>query len=426
MSRAIATKTKGQSEAHLDLKFHSGQHAVWSSEARFKILAAGRRWGKSELGVWWALQKARADRVSGRDPAVGWYIAPTYKVSRPVWRKFLRLAPKGWITNVNGTERAPDSLELGHARIEFKSAENPENLVAEGLSWVWIDEAGIIHEDVWRESVRPALIDLEAPAFICGTPKGHNWFYRLFERGRDEAYPEFESFGGPSFENPFIPESELVQLMTEMPSRLIKQEIFAEFMQSDEGNVFRNVGRARDEAVKLFPATCGYCNHPTYCIGIDLARLVDFTVLFGVCRRGHPTGFQRFKDVHWPLQKARIMKAYAETGALLVVDASGIGDVVTQDLEEAGCRVLPVKTGSAKTALIDALSVALDGFDILLPDEPQIISELASFGYSITEHGNIRYGAPDGLHDDCVIAVALAAYGLLNAPPPAKMWSMSR
>ncbi len=162
----------------------------------------------------------------------------------------------------------------------------------------------------------------------------------------------------------------------------------------------------------------------TFVIGVDLARLVDFTVLYGVCRDGHPTGFQRFQHTRWPLQKQRIIAAQKETGALLVVDASGIGDVIVQDLEDAvPGRVLPVKTGPNKASLIDALSIALDQLRILVPNEPVIIDELKSFGYEMTAHGNIRYTAPEGLHDDCVIALALAAYGLLNAPPPVKLWT---
>lgn len=410
-----------------DIQLHRGQFDAWMNPARFKILAAGRRWGKTEFGCWTSLERARRDRIKGVDPSIGWVIAPTYKVARPIWRKFLRLAPPGWITKINGTERTPDTLELGHARIEFKTADRPENLVAEGLRWVWIDEAGIVDERVWKESIRPALIDYEAPALISGTPKGHNWFHRLWARGNDPEYLNFKSFGGPSFENPFIPEGELEELIRDMIPRLIRQEIFAEFLKDTEGAVFRNIEAAIKKALSLFPDSGGYCNHPTYCIGIDLARLVDFTVLFGVCRQGHPTGFQRFKDVHWPLQKARILDAYLECDKpLLVVDASGIGDVVYQDLVAAGCKVSAVKTGSSKVQLVDALSIALDGLEILVPDEQVIVDELIDFGYEYTAHGNIRYGASEDMHDDCVIAVALAAYGLLNAPPPARLWTMSR
>lgn len=409
----------------LDIDFHEGQEDAWQSEARTICIVAGRRWGKSEFGCWWSAIKSRAAHSMDR-PSVGWYVIPTYKVGRPTWRKYLSLLPKGWITKINGTERAPDSLEFGNARIEFKTAEKPENLVAEGLDWVWIDEAGIVEESVWRESIRPALIDHQAPALLTGTPKGKNWFHRMAARGEDPEYPKIATFGGPTFENPWLPMDEYAELTQDMPPHLIRQEIFGEFLD-DSGAVFRNIDTARKAAMELYPDTGGYCDHETFVIGVDLARLVDFTVLYGVCREGHPTGYDRFQQISWPLQKERIVAAQKETGAMLVVDASGIGDVIVQDLErEVGSRILPVKTGPNKASLIDALSIALDQLRILLPDEKVIVNELELFGYEMTAHGNIRYSAPEGLHDDCVIALALAAYGLLNAPPPARLWSFGR
>lgn len=405
---------------------------AWESVARTIVIVAGRRWGKSEFGVWWTATKAQAARDRKRQ-SIGWYIIPTYRVGRPTWRKYKQLLPKGWVSKLNGTERAPDSIEFGNARIEFKTAEHPENLVAEGLDWVWIDEAGIIDEAVWRESIRPALIDHQAPALLTGTPKGKNWFHRMAIRGSDPAYPRIATYGGPTFENPWLNESEYEELVEDMPAHLIQQEIFAEFLE-DGGDVFRNVETSRRLALEKFPDAGGYCDHETFVIGVDLARLKDHTVLHGLCYQGHTTGWDRFgpskkqpTGVPWPLQVERIVSAQKETGAMLVVDASGIGDVVVQDIEkEVGSdRVLAVKTGPNKAQLVDALSIALDKLKVLIPDEPVVVNELKNFGYEITSHGNIRYSAPDEMHDDCVIALALAAYGLLNAPPPVRLWTAS-
>lgn len=409
----------------LHIKLHEGQQEIFDSSARFNIVASGRRWGKSHAGVWWALERARRDRVDGLKPSIGWYVAPTYKVARPVWRKFLSLAPKGWITKVSGTERMPDSMELSHVIIEFKSAEKPENLVAEGLRWVWIDEAGIIDEQVWNESLRPALIDFQAPALITGTPKGHGWFHKLYTRGKDPEYPTYASFGGPSFENPWLDEDELREVMQDMVPRLIKQEIFAEFLKADEGEVFTNVKEARLMAKMMFPKTDGYCDHPTFCIGVDLGFRVDFTVAFGVCRDGHPTGLRRFQKP-WPDTKEEIATISQQAGRpLLLVDQSGLGDPIVQDLERMGLRVLGIQTGARKIQLIDALAIALNNLDILIPDDENgevMFNELISFGYEMTKAGNIRYSAPENQHDDMVIAAALAAFGLINAPAPVKLW----
>ncbi|MCP4201847.1 MAG: hypothetical protein GY769_07935 [bacterium] len=409
----------------LDIRLHEGQIDAWESEARFKTIAAGRRWGKSEFGVWWALEKARRDQVERVSPSIGWYVAPTYKVARPVWRKFERLAPKGWITKMIGTERAPDAMDMGHVRIEFKTAEKPENLVAEGLRWVWIDEAGIVDERVWSESLRPALMDFKGPALFSGTPKGHNWFHKVWAYGKDPEYPSYASFGGPSFENPWLEESELRSVMQDLVPRLVKQEIFAEFLRTDEGEVFQKVKEAQLAAQMMFPNTSGYCNHPTFCVGVDLGFRVDFTVAYGVCRHGHPTGISRFQ-LPWPNTKERLHMISQETGRpRFFVDQSGVGLPIVQDLEREGLRIEGVETGARKIPLIDGLAIALNNLDILIPSDEDgavMYNELISFGFEMTKAGNIRYNAPEGMHDDCVIAAALAAYGLLNAPLAARLW----
>jgi hypothetical protein len=81
---------------------HEGQMEAWESDARTTVIVAGRRWGKSEFGVWWTATKSQAVRDRGR-PSIGWYVIPTYKVGRPTWRKYQQLLPKGWITKINGT-----------------------------------------------------------------------------------------------------------------------------------------------------------------------------------------------------------------------------------------------------------------------------------------------------------------------------------
>lgn len=384
---------------------HSEQFRVWESGARTKVVVAGRRWGKSEIGVMWQLKKARDDAIRGLQ-RIHWWVAPTYLLTRPIWRKALRIVPPGWLTGKHGTEGAPDFLELGPARIEFKSADNPERLVAEGLGSLVVDECGVIPERVWQESLLPALMDYKADSLLLGTPKGRNWFYRMHLRGKDLEDSGVQSFGGPSYQNSFIDRTEIDKLGADMPERSYRQEILAEFLEN-EGSVFRKVREACS-----MPALS---TRTTVAIGTDLAKHVDFTVIIGLDDQGDMTIFDRFREISWPLQKARITTA-AGFATPTLLDATGIGDPIFDDLVAAGVLVWPYKlTQPSKQRLIENLSVGIEQGKTRAPKNPLIIGEMESMEYDQSPTGLMRYSAPEGLHDDIVIAWALAYWQLKHS-----------
>jgi hypothetical protein len=375
---------------------HTGQHAAFSSKARVIVVVAGRRWGKSELACMWLLAGAHNDRLRGK-PSINWWVAPTYDMGRPIWRKMQRLAPPGWITRTVGSEAQPDFLELGGSRIEFKSADHPERLVAEGLGRVVVDECGIVKEGVWNSSLMPALIDHRAPAMLVGTPKGHNWFHRMYVRGVDPEDHQVASYGGPSVQNPFIDQTEVLRLAQQMPERLYRQELLAEFL-SDEGQVFRGV---RQCLQPLSP-------EPTVAVGIDLAKHHDFTVLVGMDRWARVTFCDRFREISWPLQKQRITAAL-ERGGKGLLDSTGIGDPILDDLLAAGLDVEGYKfTNASKQQLVERLAMGIEQRAVGLPDDPVMLNELDVFEYDVGRTGLVRYSAPEGAYDDVVIALALA------------------
>jgi hypothetical protein len=352
----------------------------------------------------WLLAGAHNDRLR-KVAGISWAVSPTYDMGRPIWRKMLRLAPPGWITRKVGTEAQPDFLELGPARIEFKSADRPERLVAEGLARVFVDECGIVREGVWNESLLPALIDHRAPALLVGTPKGRNWFYRMHCRGKDPLDDEVAAYGGPTVQNPFIPEDEVHRLAKHMPMRLYQQEMLARFLD-DEGAVFRGVRSCVMPELSLAP---------TVAIGVDLAKHHDFTVLVGMDAQARVTFHERFREISWPLQKARITAA-AERGGSVLLDSTGLGDPVLDDLVAAGLQVEGYKfTQASKQHLVEGLAMGIEQRRVGLPDDPVLLNELEAFEYEVGRTGATRYSAPEGGYDDCVIALALAYWQATQA-----------
>lgn len=378
-----------------------------ASRAKYIVVVSGRRWGKSEVMllklVSW-IGEARAKGLEG----VFWIILPTYGVARPIYRKLKRLLPPSWITREVGTDAKPDLIQCGGISVEFKSGEKPERLVAEGLLGAVLDEGGILKDQVWSESILPTLIDYDAPALIGGTPKGRNWFFRIWTRGRDPLDARVESYGGPSWENPFVPLSAIYDLANDMSQDTFRQEILAEFL-ANAGAVFRDVRSV----------VGAYSDKPTRVIGVDLAKLQDFTVMHGLDEDGRTTFFERFNQVSWPIQKARIVERQRQTGATLVIDSTGVGDAITDDLYTAGVSLIPFKfTNTAKAQIVEKLVVAIEQRRITIPDEEVIVNELEAFDYRYSRSsGRIHYSAPDGAHDDCVMSLALANWGLGKAVP---------
>lgn len=395
----------------VEWSMHLWQAKAFLAEERFIVWPGGRRVGKSEFAVMWVLkqyQRACARCLRG----VIWVVYPTYDTARVAWRKFKRLTPASWVRQYVGTEISPRAIILrGGVTIEFKSGVNPGALVGEGLLAAWIDECGTIRERVWGESIRPTLADHVAPALLTGTPKGHNWFWDEYRKGWNPEFPTVLSVGTsveqgiPSLENPYLEPSEIDDMGKEMSARLFEQEILARFL-SDEGAVFK-LDRVRSKGLRL-------STEPTVSLGVDLARRADFTVLVGMDRDFGVTHFERFRDIDWPLQKKRVEATWLALGKpALVVDATGVGDPFVQELQYAGVYVAEafVFTAISKRQLVETLAVACDQAALTLPDEPELLAELASFQMEAMPSGHTRYSAPEGKHDDCVMALGLALRG---------------
>ncbi len=377
---------------------HPGQAKIHLSKARFRIVACGRRFGKTLLAVNEIVKQAWE-----RPGTTNFWIAPTYAQSKIALNLVLRHFRRA-VREVNKSELWVELLSGG--RIDFKSAERPDNLRGFGIHFVVIDEAGYIRDEVWKEVVRPALIDTRGRLLAIGTPKGRNWFYELWLKGQGDD-PDYKSWQMPTWVNPYIPRSEIEELRRTLPERVFRQEIEAEFLE-ESGGVFRN-WKACVQEYDL-PARA----EGSVSIGVDLAKYEDFTVIVAVDETGRVVYFDRFNQIDWALQKARILKAYSHfPNATVVVDATGVGDPIYEDLRRVGVRVVPYKfTPSSKEVLINTLSVAIENQEVVFPPIPELLRELQAFEYQITKSGRVKMGAPPGLHDDTVIALALAVWGL--------------
>jgi hypothetical protein len=250
------------------------------------------------------------------------------------------------------------------------------------------------------------LIDNQAPALITGTPKGMNRFHELYSRGMN-GDPKYEAFTWTSYDNPWLPEDAMAEFKG-LPESLYRQEVLAEFID-DLGGVFRGVSEII--AGDLQDPVAGR----QYVFGVDLAKTQDFTVVIGIDKQDrHLVYFDRFKELDWNFQEENVAAAARRyNNAVVLIDATGLGDPPYDHLNKAGVRVKGYKfTNESKRKLIENLSIAIQHGALTTPDIPELINELRIFQADQTPMGNIRYNAPEGYHDDCVIALALAVWEL--------------
>ncbi len=385
-------------------KPHRGQLEFHMCPVRFRVLNCGRRWGKTVAG---ANEFLRQILKQGPD-IVGFAVAPTYWHTQRQWSDFFNFCPPELIEKIHRAER--HVILKGNRNIWFKSADNPDSLRSQGVKVLWVDEGAQISEEAWTLALRPALMDQKGIAFFTGTPRGHNWYFRLWTRGQDPSQTDYKSWSFPSVTNPYLDPAEIASFARDMPELAYRQEVLGQFLE-DVGSVFRGVDRMVQGNFQPFE------QRKHYVMGADIAKLVDFTVLCVLDMDGHLCAFDRFSKIDWVFQRKRIVELAQRYDARLLIDSSGVGDPVCDELYRENVRMDGYKfTPATKKDLIENLSIMIENGQLTIPQVPELINELKLYGYKTTSSGNIQYGAPEGYHDDCVVALALAAWQLKHAP----------
>ena len=385
----------------IDAQPHAGQLEVHNSDARFKVLSAGRRWGKTRLGVNECLDAASK---GGR----AWWVSPSYKTSEVGWRPLRQIARK----IPNAEVRLVDRMVTlpGGGFVAVRSADNPDSLRGEGLDFVVMDECAFMQREAWTEAIRPALSDRQGKALFISTPKGRNWFWEAYMRGVN-GEEGWESWTFPTSSNPYIEPAEIEAAKRDLPEMIFRQEYLAEFID-DSGGVFRRV----QEAAVLEPKE--YEQGRQYVAGVDVAASVDFTVVTVLdAETKEMVYLDRFNRVDYPVLIDRLEAVYNRYHLTsMVVESNSIGRPVIDELVARGLNIVPFTTTSAtKQAIIQNLQAAFENGQILVLNDQILVGELLSFESKRNASGGFSYSAPDGMHDDCVLSLAIAWHGANSA-----------
>ena len=253
----------------------------------------------------------------------------------------------------------------------------------------------------------------------------------------DPHEEDYASFTFPSKESPYFPAKEWDEARRTLPEDVFRQEYMAEFME-DSAGVFRNVDACTVDSEQWALDSKAYHQHVV--IGCDVAKHTDWTVLIAMdAETGRCFAMERFNQLDWPIQKERILGFARKYRGRLILDATGVGDPIYDDLKQKYADIEGFKlTSASKTALIQRLIVGVEQRRVSWPGSAQdasprhaladwdtLTSEMKRYEYEISPSGGITYNAPSGYHDDCVMALALANHGRWEAESSGKMMALS-
>lgn len=385
-------------------RLHSAQERIIRETRRFNVVNCGRRWGKTVLG------ENRLLYPLAHSCPVGWF-APSYKYLWEVWDWFVSTLRPVIVTASKTEQRIKI---YGGGIIDFWSLQDNPDAGRSRKYWrVVVDEAAKVKnlEDAWNKAIRPTLADMRGSADFLSTPKGHDFFWRAHTWGQDPNEHEWASWTVPTISNPYISPEEIEAARKQLPERVFRQEFLAEFIE-DAGGVFRNVNDAVDRGR-------GGNEQPaqgrSYTMGVDLARVEDFTVLCVMDDAGRQVYHERFNQISWERQIASIKAVADRYRATVYLDSTGVGDPIWERLRGT-VDVVPYQfTNASKERLIDHLAMQIEQGRVRLMDVPEQTNELLAYQYELTPSRNVRMNAPEGMHDDCVIGLALATWGATGA-----------
>jgi phage FluMu gp28-like protein len=377
------------------------QRAILDSKARYTVTEAATKVGKTASHIIWLFEQA----LILKDNQRVWWVAPSIGQAKIAYdRMKVQISNKALF---HSNESLRTITLITGSVIEFKTAEKPDNLYGDDVYAAVFDEFTRAREAAWW-ALRSTLTATGGKCKFIGNAKGRkNWGYKLGQKAKHGAAGH-EYFKITAYDaanegmmtkdgRPFIEEIEEAKL--DLP-----EHVFNELYLAEAGEDAANPFGTQNIAACIKPLSI---LKPEYW-GIDLAKSVDYTVIIGLDKVGDMAYFDRFRK-DWGTTKETIIKTVPKNNPI-EIDSTGVGDPIVEDLQKKFNAMHGFKyTGPSKQQLMEGLSLAIQKQEIHFTAGPKDVlkDELESFEYVYTRTG-VRYNAPDGSHDDCVNALALA------------------
>jgi len=386
---------------------HERQKEILACKNNEIVVVAGRGFGKSMISAYvivdYFLQALLDIKKGKRQGCKIWIVAGTYELSRKVFEyvvRFLLAYDKKSFGHCISERPQPNIKFSNDVWIQCKSTTEPFGLLGERVDLEVVDEAPLVPDKIYHQYITPSVSSQGGKIIYIGTPRGKNWFkdkyYYLKEKG---AAFHYQSSDGVHYT-----EEMLNELEKTVPKLLFRQEYLAEFVD-EAGVVFRRlediIANTEEDAIQ------GHF----YTMGLDIAESDDYTVMTIIDNLDKKVvHIDRFKGRDYLLQKQQIKaKTQRYNNARVVMDTTGVGRPVYEDLRQDGVFVEDFTfSGKSKEELIGKLIVYIEEKYIRIPNNPVLLDELRAFEYQYRNPKtglplkNIKYGAPQGYHDDCL------------------------
>jgi hypothetical protein len=411
---------------------HAKQAEIEASPAKRKVICAGRRAGKTTLaaraGILAALDGKRVLLTStSQDQADAFWEKAVAWLGEAIERKAVRK---------NETKRILTFVLTG-GRIKVKTAREPDELRGDFCDLFVGDEAARLKSTAWSEVIAPMLADTDGEAWLISTPNRINWFFERFERGLADG-ARWRSWHFTTYDNPTLSAAAVAELESDMESEEAhRQEILAEFL-SGEGAVFSNL----DAVLTLKPSTPGEHAGHAIVMGLDWGQANDYTVPVLFCQTCmREVHIERMRRQRWETMRERVATLYWQWRvSRLTAESNSIGGPNIEELEKLDLAWFAEKvaegdvdagnwtadeltaprtralradafetTSDSKSQVVQALKVCFEKAKARWLADSVARGEAQAYEARVSPTtGRVTYSAPEGMHDDTVIARCLA------------------
>ena len=377
------------------------RRAIFGDGARYAIILASTKSGKTHAAMSRLLYEA-----SKQGRGEYWWVAPVYSQAMIAYNRIRRLLRR--VIGVSVSQSPPAITLPNGAVLSFKSGEHPDNLYGEDVRFAVLDEVSRMREEAWH-AVRSTLTATQGPAVLIGNVTTRNWLWLLAQRARsgdlpDSSFHELTAYD--AVDGGVLSEGEV-----EDARRTLPQAVFAALYLNQPMEVGNSPFGA--DAIAACAGDISY--DPVVAYGVDLAKTIDWTVVIGLDAQGSVALFQRWQS-DWQQTLRRVVDILGDTPAQ--VDSTGVGDPIFEQIARHCPRASGFKfSATTKQQLVEGFATGLQHGRVRYPRGSVIEAELLSFEYQMTPRGAVRYGAPEGFHDDCVDALALAYHQLAKPVP---------
>lgn len=377
-------------------KLYPKQRAAFFNDSRISACEASTKAGKSVGGLAWQMDQC----LRVRPGMAHLWIEPVHTQAKVMFERVLRWMAKADPSQIIWSANKTDMIVSfsNGSRWFFKGSENYDTIYGSDYGSAVIDEASRCREEVWA-AVRSTVTATNGQIRTIGNVKGRkNWNYRLCRKaeGGEIGYSYHKLTVYDAVAAGVIKVNQIEEAKRDLPEHVFRELYLAE--ASDDGS--NPFGMAHIEAC----VGIGGADPNVVAWGVDLAKSHDWTVAIGLNGEGEAVVIERWQGP-WGETTTRLARMIGSTPAL--VDSTGVGDPIVEQLQRTCPDVEGRKfTSMSKQQMMEGLAVAIQNRSIHYPDGV-LRSELESFEYEHTGRG-VRYSAPEGCHDDCVCALALA------------------